>query len=175
MDFSLQDATLVLRATPSVLRSWLADLPDAWTSRNEGPDSWSPYDVVGHLIHGERTDWIPRLQLLLSYGESRPFTPFDRYAQFRESQGKSLHQLLDTFSELRSSNLSRLASLELTPEHLQRRGRHPELGPVTAEQLFAAWVVHDLNHIGQIARVMSRQYSGAVGPWIEYLPILTRR
>ena len=175
MDFSLQDATLVLRATPSVLRSWLADLPDTWTSRNEGPNSWSPYDIVGHLIHGERTDWIPRLQLLLSYGESRPFTPFDRYAQFRESQGKSLHQLLDTFSELRTSNLSRLASLQLSPGDLQRRGRHPELGPVTAEQLLATWVVHDLNHIGQIARVMSRQYSGAVGPWIEYLPILTRR
>lgn len=175
MDFSLQHAILVLRATPSVLRSWLADLPDAWTSRNEGPNSWSPYDIVGHLIHGERTDWIPRLQLLLSYGESRPFTPFDRYAQFRESQGKSLHELLDTFSELRTSNLSRLASLDLTPEDLHRRGRHPELGPVTAEQLLATWVVHDLNHIGQIARVMSRQYSGAVGPWIEYLPILTRR
>lgn len=175
MDFSLQDATAVLRATPSVLRSWLADLPDVWTSRNEGPNSWSPYDIVGHLIHGERTDWIPRLQLLLSYGESRPFTPFDRFAQFRESQGKSLHQLLDTFSELRTSNLSRLASLKLSPEDLQRRGRHPELGPVTAEQLLATWVVHDLNHIGQIARVMSRQYSGAVGPWIEYLPILTRR
>jgi uncharacterized damage-inducible protein DinB len=175
MDFSLQDATLLLRATPTVLRGWLADLPDPWTSRNEGPDSWSPYDIVGHLIHGERTDWIPRLQLILSYGESRPFTPFDRYAQFRESQGKSLHELLDTFSELRASNLSRLASLKLSSEDLQRRGRHPELGPVTAEQLLATWVVHDLNHIGQIARVMSRQYSGAVGPWIEYLPILTRR
>jgi uncharacterized damage-inducible protein DinB len=175
MDFSLQDATAILRATPTLLRAWLAGLPDVWINQNEGANSWSPYDVVGHLIHGERTDWIPRLELLLSYGEGRPFTPFDRFAQFRESQGRSLQELLDTFAELRSANLSRLASLRLTAEDLERRGQHPELGRVTAGQLLSTWVVHDLNHVGQIARVMSRQYSAAVGPWIEYLPILTRR
>jgi uncharacterized damage-inducible protein DinB len=157
-----------------VLRSWLTDLAESWTTSNEGPDTWSPYDIVGHLIHGERTDWIPRIELLLQHGENRPFTPFDRFAQFRESRGKSLHDLLDTFAELRESNVERLVSLQLTSKDLQRRGRHPELGPVTLGQLIATWVVHDLNHIGQVARVMSRQYQVDVGPWIEYLPILTR-
>jgi uncharacterized damage-inducible protein DinB len=174
MTLSLQDATPLLRRTPGVLRSWLTDLAESWTTSNEGPDTWSPYDIVGHLIHGERTDWIPRIELLLQHGENRPFTPFDRFAQFRESRGKSLHDLLDTFAELRESNVERLVSLQLTSKDLQRRGRHPELGPVTLGQLIATWVVHDLNHIGQVARVMSRQYQVDVGPWIEYLPILTR-
>ncbi|HEX5574659.1 MAG TPA: DinB family protein, partial [Gemmatimonadales bacterium] len=149
-------------------------LPESWNTSNEGPDTWSPFDVVGHLIHGERTDWIPRIELLLAHGENRAFTPFDRFAQFRDSRGKSLHQLLDTFAELRASNVERLVSLQLTSKDLERRGRHPELGQVTLGQLIATWVVHDLNHIGQIARVMSRQYQSEVGPWIEYLPILTR-
>jgi uncharacterized damage-inducible protein DinB len=175
MNFSLEDAIPLLRSTPQVLRAWLSDLPEPWVTRNEGPDTWSPYDVVGHLIHGERTDWIPRLELLLAHGTSRAFTPFDRFAQFRDSQGKSLGQLLDAFAELRASNLARLASLRLTREDLHRPGLHPELGPVTLGQLLATWVVHDLNHLGQIARVMARQYAPEVGPWIEYLPILTRR
>ncbi len=175
MNFSLDDAVPVLRATPVVLRAWLADLPDVWTRSNEGPETWSPFDIVGHLIHGERTDWIPRLELLLTHGESRPFTPFDRFAQFRDSQGKSLHQLLDTFAELRLGNLSRLESLRLEPRDLNRPGRHPELGPVSLGQLLATWVAHDLNHLGQIARVMGRQYTEAVGPWLEYLPLLSSR
>src|SRR5215216_5050964 len=151
MDFGIEEAVPVLRRTPAVLRAWLWDLSDAWTTSNEGPDTWSPYDIVGHLIHGERTDWIPRTELLLAHGESRPFTPFDRFAQFEDSRGKSLHQLLETFAELRAQNLARLESLRLTPADLDRRGRHPELGSVTLGQLLAAWVGHDLNHLGQIA------------------------
>jgi hypothetical protein len=175
MNFSLADAVPVLRATPGTLRSWLADLPESWTHRNEGPDTWSPFDVVGHLIHGERTDWIPRLEHLLAHGDSRPFVPFDRFAQFRDSQGKSLKQLLDTFSGLRRESIGRLESLQLGTRDFGRPGRHPELGPVTLGQLLATWVVHDLNHVAQIARVMGHQYTEAVGPWIEYLPLLRPR
>jgi hypothetical protein len=173
--FSLDDAIPVLRATPQVLRAWLADLPDGWTKTNEGPDTWSPYDIVGHLIHGERTDWIPRLELLLAHGDAKSFTPFDRFAQFQESRGKSLLDLLDTFGDLRQANLNRLESHRLQPSDFERRGRHPELGPVNLGQLLATWVVHDLNHLAQIARVMGRQYTTAVGPWIEYLPLLRSR
>ena len=172
MDFSFEDALPLLRQTPAVLRAWLWELPDTWTSRNEGPDTWSPYDIVGHLIHGERTDWITRTELLLAQGESRPFTPFDRFAQFKDSRDKSLHQLLETFGELRAHNLVRLESLQLKPADLERRGRHPELGTVTLGQLLATWVAHDLNHLGQLARVMGRQYTEAVGPWLAYLPLL---
>ena len=175
MNFALDDALPVLRATPQVLRAWLAHLPDSWLRSNEGPDTWSPYDIVGHLIHGERTDWIPRLELLLAHGDRRPFTPFDRFAQFRESRGKSLEELLDTFAELRRTNVDRLESHRLQSSDFDRRGRHPELGPVTLGQLLATWVAHDLNHLGQIARVMGRQYTSAVGPWLEYLPLLGNR
>jgi DinB superfamily len=174
MRFSLEEATPILRSIPGVLRCWLTDLPEPWITGNEGPDTWSPFDILGHLIHGERTDWIPRIELILQQGESRAFTPFDRFAQFRDSRGKSLPELLDTFAELRESNVERLVSLRLTSKDLDQRGRHPELGQVTLGQLIATWVVHDLNHLGQIARVMSRQYRSEVGPWIEYLPILTR-
>jgi uncharacterized damage-inducible protein DinB len=172
MDFSFDDALPMLRSTPSVLRSWLQDLPDSWIRANEGPETWSPFDIVGHLIHGERTDWMDRVDVILAHGESRPFTPFDRFAQFEASRGKSLNQLLDTFAELRAANLVRLESLELGPKDFPRRGRHPELGRVTLGQLLATWVAHDLNHLGQIARVMGRQYREAVGPWVEYLPML---
>jgi uncharacterized damage-inducible protein DinB len=175
MEFSLESSIPVLRSTPMVLRSWLADLPGVWITGNEGPETWSPFDVVGHLIHGERTDWIPRLELILAEGDSRPFIPFDRFAQFQESRGKSLLELLDTFAELREANIARLLALDLDPRDFLRPGRHPELGAVTLGELLATWVVHDLNHLGQIARVMSRQYAGAVGPWTEYLPILTRK
>jgi uncharacterized damage-inducible protein DinB len=172
--FSFDDAIPILRGTPIVLRAWLEDLPDSWTMANEGPETWSPFDIVGHLIHGERTDWMDRVAILLAHGESRPFTPFDRFAQFEASRGKSLHQLLDTFAELRAANLVRLESLALSPRDFPRRGRHPELGQVTLGQLLATWVAHDLNHLGQIARVMGRQYTDAVGPWLEYLPMLSR-
>ena len=173
--FSLDDALPILRATPGVLTAWLSELPDTWITTTEGEDTWSPFDEVGHLIHGERTDWMPRIELLLAHGESRPFTPFDRFAQFRDSRGKSLSELLAAFARLRQENLARLQSLHLQPADFGRRGRHPELGTVTLSQLIATWAVHDLNHLAQIARVMGRQYAAAVGPWQDYLPMLTRR
>lgn len=174
MDFALQDAIPVLRRTPAVLRALLWDVPEPWIRGAEGPETWSPFDVVGHLIHGERTDWITRTEILLKHGETRAFTPFDRFAQFEASRGKSFRELLDTFAELRAVNLSRLESLGLTSEDLDRRGRHPELGPCTLGELLATWVVHDLSHIAQIARVMGKQYTAAVGPWRAYLPMLER-
>jgi hypothetical protein len=158
-----------------VLHTMLVDLPDAWITRNEGPDTWSPYDIVGHLIHAERTDWMPRVEILLTHGESQPFTPFDRFAQFQASRGKTLRELLDTFVEIRAANLSRLTSLGLTANDLERRGQHPELGAVTLLQLLATWVAHDLSHLAQVARVMGRQYTDAVGPWRAYLPMLAAR
>jgi uncharacterized damage-inducible protein DinB len=174
MNFSISDALPMLRSTPAVLRAWLSELPESWTTATEGPGTWSAYDIVGHLIHGERTDWIPRTELLLTHGESRPFTPFDRFAQFTNSQGKSLHELLNTFAEVRGESLKRLESLRLTAADLDRRGTHPELGRVNLGQLLATWVAHDLNHLAQIARVMGWQYTEAVGPWLEYLPLLGR-
>ena len=175
MDFSFDEGLPLLRRTPAVLRAWLGDLPPSWTTSDEGPDTWSPYDIVGHLIHGERTDWMPRAEIVLAEGESRPFPPFDRFAQFAESRGKTLAELLETFAQLRAANLARLEALGLTDADLARQGRHPELGPVTLRQLLATWVAHDLNHLGQIARVMGRQYSTAVGPWLAYLPLLGPR
>lgn len=175
MEFSLNDGLPILRRTPSILRAWLLDLPESWVRSNEGPETWSPFDIVGHLIHGERTDWMERVQLILDQGDSRPFIPFDRFAQFEASRGRSLAELLDTFAELRDLNLTRLQSLRLEGKDFARPGRHPELGPVTLGQLLATWVAHDLNHLGQIARVMGRQYTDAVGPWVEYLPMLSRR
>lgn len=173
MNFSYADALPVLGRTPAVIRAMLWDLPEPWVRATEGPDTWSPFDIVGHLIHGERTDWIPRLELLLTYGEECPFTPFDRFAQFEASRGKSLHQLIDTFAELRAANLKRLESHRLAEQDLSRRGQHPELGSVTLGELLATWVAHDLSHIAQIARVMGRQYTDAVGPWRAYLPMLS--
>jgi len=172
VNFTLDDALPVLRRTPDVVRVLLWDIPDCWAEATEGPDTWSPFDIVGHLIHGERTDWMVRTEILLTYGETRPFTPFDRFAQFEASRGKTLQELLDTFAGLRAANLIRLESLGLTAEDLERRGRHPELGPCTLGQLLATWVAHDLSHIAQIARVMGRQYTAAVGPWRVYLPML---
>jgi hypothetical protein len=174
MRFELNQALPVLERTPRVLRELLADLPDEWIGATEGPDTWSPFDVVGHLIHGERTDWLPRIEIILTEGEARPFPAFDRFAQFHASRGKRLEELLDTFAELRAASLARLRSLRLGPEHLRCRGRHPELGPVTLEQHLATWVAHDLSHIGQIVRVMGRAYTAAVGPWRAFLPMLGR-
>jgi hypothetical protein len=175
MRFDLSDGVAVLERTPRVLRDLLGGLPQGWVGATEGPDTWSPFDVVGHLIHGERTDWIPRLEIILAEGESRAFEPFDRFAQLEESRGRTLEDLLDTFAVMRAGNLGRLAGFELTAADLRRRGRHPELGTVTLEQLLATWVAHDLSHLGQIARVMGKAYTEAVGPWAEYLPMLRPR
>ena len=172
MKFVPDDALPVLGRTPDVIRALLQNIPDVWARVTEGPDTWSPFDIVGHLIHGERTDWIVRTEILLAHGETQAFTPFDRFAQFEASRGKTLSQLLDTFAGLRAANLIRLESLGLTVDDLGRRGRHPELGPCTLGELLATWVAHDLSHIAQIARVMGRQYTDAVGPWRAYLPML---
>jgi len=170
--FRLEESIEVLRTTPATLRSLLGGLSDAWIGSDEGPDTWTAYDVVGHLIHGERTDWIERLQIILEYGESRPFTPFDRFAQFKESRGKTLGELLETFATLREENLRTLAALDLQTDELERRGAHPELGTVSAQQLIATWVVHDLGHIAQIARVLAKRYRDEVGPWRAYLRVI---
>lgn len=169
------EALEVLERTPSALRGLLAGLSDAWSRCDEGPDTFSPADVLGHLIHGERTDWVPRLRIILQDGEARPFTPFDRFA-FREAQaGSSLGQLLDRFEELRRENLEAVRALALDANGLARTGTHPALGRVTLAQLLAAWVVHDLGHLRQVARTMARRYRETVGPWREYLSILDER
>ena len=152
----------------------LSGLPASWTSATEGPETWSPYDIVGHLIHGERTDWIPRARTVLEQGANRRFTSYDRFAQFRESKGKTLVELLDEFERLRGRNLETLAAWQLTESQFALEGQHPELGAVTLRQLLASWVVHDLGHIAQCARVMAKQYREAIGPWDEYLPIVNR-
>ena len=174
MELQLEHVREILRRTPSTLNLLLQDLPEAWLMKNEGPETWSPYDVVGHLIHGEETDWIPRARIIVEHGESRAFTPFNREAMFAQSEGKSISELLATFARMRAESLQQLDELHLTPELLEKRGVHPEFGSVTLSQLLATWVVHDLSHIGQIARVMSKQYGDAVGPWKAYLPVLTR-
>jgi hypothetical protein len=173
MEAQLEDAVPVLERTPSTLRALLLGLPDAWTSATEGPGSWSPFDIVGHLIHGERTNFMPRIEHILRHGDAQAFPPFEREAMFAASRGQSLAALLETFAALRAANVGRLRALELTDQDLSRRGRHPDFGIVTLGQQLSTWVAHDLSHVAQIARVMARQYADAVGPWRAYLPILT--
>lgn len=168
----MADATAVLSATPDVVRSLLAGLPDAWTTANEGGDTWSPFDIVGHLIHGERTDWIPRARMILEHGDSRAFAEFDRFAQFTSSAGRSLTDLLEDFASARRDSLRQLDGLQITAADLERHGRHPVFGPVTLRQLLATWVAHDLDHLAQVARVMARQYADEVGPWRQYLRVI---
>lgn len=172
MEQELQHTISLLTCTPAALDALLRDLPDTWTFRNEGENTWSAFDVVGHLIHAERTDWMPRVKTVLQFGETRAFEPFDRLGQVREIQGKSLGQLLDEFARLRSENLDQLRSLNLRQEDLERRGRHPALGAVTLSQLLATWAAHDLTHLHQISRIMAHQYREAVGPWSAYLGVL---
>jgi uncharacterized damage-inducible protein DinB len=174
MEFQLGHATEILRRTPATLNSLLRQLPEEWTRSNEGPESWSPFDVMGHLIHAEEADWITRARIILEYGEKRAFEPFDRFAMFEKSRGKSLGELLDRFEQLRGENLRHLQEMSLTSEMLGKQGAHPELGVVTLGQLLSTWVVHDLGHIGQIVRVMAKQYREAVGAWQAYLPVLSR-
>ncbi|MEM7185383.1 MAG: DinB family protein [Bacteroidota bacterium] len=172
MKFDLEQAISVLERTPEVMRTMLGTLSSEWTNQNEGGDSWSPYDVIGHLVHGERTDWLPRLDIVIGDGENKTFTPYDRFAQFEMSKGKTLHDLLSEFEQLRKANLQTLRSKEISKADLQKEGIHPELGPVTLSELLSAWVVHDLGHITQVARVMAKQYRNEVGPWTRYLTIL---
>ncbi len=168
----LEDSLSVLTRTPATLNALLRDLPDGWTAVTEGPGTWSPYVIVGHLIHGERADWMPRLEMILVHGQSRPFDLFDREAQFVESNGKSLSSLLDEFSGLRHDNLARLRAVDLQPEQLELKGTHPALGVVTVRQLLATWTAHDLGHILQVSRVMAKRYKQEVGPWAEYLSVM---
>jgi hypothetical protein len=172
MEFDLQDAIARLERTPRVLEALLGGLPPAWAAANEGGDSWSPFDVVGHLIHGEQTDWIQRARIILEHGPSKPFEPFDRFAQFDASKGKTLRDLLDTFASLRRENIAALRAMNLQPGDLARTGQHPALGEVTLGQLIATWATHDLDHLHQIVRTLARQYAGEVGPWGAYLGVL---
>jgi len=172
MQFKLAEATQILQQTPVTLNAMIGGVPLAWMKANEGSGTWSCYDIVGHLIHGELTDWVPRARIILEHGEARAFEPFDRFAQFREDQGRTIAALLDQFAFLRSENLAALQTLKLTEEDLARRGTHPELGAVTLGQLLSAWVVHDLSHLSQVARVIAKQYAQEVGPWRAYMSIL---
>jgi DinB family protein len=172
MEFDLPQTISLLSHTPAALNALLRDLPEAWTLRNEGENTWSAFDVVAHLIYGERTDWIPRAKIILQFGETKAFEPFDRGGHIAASQGKSLARLLDEFVRQRSESLDQLRALNLQPTDLARRGRHPAFGPVTLSQHLASWAAHDLTHVHQISRIMAHQYREAVGPWRAYLGVL---
>jgi len=172
MKFETEKAYPVLDRTPAVLNSYLSGLDEQWIINNEGPETFSPFDVVGHLIHGEKTDWPNRIKLILEKGTSSPFVPYDRFAMYKDSEGKTLDQLLKSFEALRKKNMEWLRSLNLSEEDLAKKGVHPNFGEVTMSQLISAWVVHDLTHIAQISRVMGKQYKEAVGPWTAFLRVL---
>ena len=174
MHFSLLPTQKILERTPYLLNLMLGNLSDEWTNVNEGGETWSVFDIVGHLIHGEKTDWIPRMEIILSDLEHRTFEPYDRFAQFENSKGKTLVQLLEEFTTLRQQNLEHLRSKNLSNLDFQKTGKHPVFGDVTLSQLLSTWMVHDLNHLAQISRVIARQYTQEVGPWIEYLSILKK-
>jgi len=172
MAHDLEQTLALIERTPAVLNALLRDLPDGWTMRNEGEKSWSAYDIVGHLIHGEKTDWIPRAKRLLESGESKPFDKFDRFAQERESKGKSLAQLLDEFARLRAESIRQLRELKLQSKDLARKGTHQVLGTVTLSELLASWAAHDLTHLHQLSRVMAHQYREAIGPWTKFMGVM---
>ena len=174
MEFDLARTLAILERTPATFRALLGGLPDELARANEGPDTFSPFDNLGHLIHGERTDWIPRARIVLAQGAERTFAPYDRFAQYRESQGRSVAELLGELDRLRGENLATLRGWKLTERELALEGMHPALGPVTLRQLLATWAAHDLGHVAQTARVLAKQYREAVGPWRAYLPVLDR-
>jgi len=172
MQHNLQDTVSLLSHTPAALDALLRGLPETWTLRNEGENTWNAVEVIAHLINGERTDWVPRVKMILDFGETRAFDPFDRVGYLRESEGKSLGQLLDEFARLRSDNLRELRALDLQPQDLERRGKHPSLGVVSLSELLATWAAHDLTHFHQISRIMAHQYRNIVGPWTIYLGVM---
>jgi len=174
MDFSLDEGRSILARTPAILEAWLRDLPDLWVHGTEGPGTWSPYHVVGHLLHGERTDWMPRIQICLSSDAERRFTPFDREAMLREHADTPLPELLRAFRTAREDNLALLGALDIRPAHFSRTATHPVFGEVTLGQLLATWVAHDLSHLSQISRTMAKQYREAVGPWRQFLSVMDR-
>lgn len=173
MAFDLAEACAILERTPAILRAWLTDLPEPWVRADEGPNTWSAFDIVGHLIDGEETDWIPRARIILARARPPRFEPYDRFRHRSRNRGRSLDSLLEEFQGLRDANLRLLRSWSLTAQDLALPGEHPSLGQVTLAQLLAGWVVHDLGHIAQVVRVMAKQYRAAVGPWVPYLPVLT--
>lgn len=175
MNFNLDEATAVLSRTPSVLKAMLNGLPESWLNGNEGSETWNPYDVIGHLVHCERADWIMRARVILEHGEARPFDPLDRFAQFEESKGKTSGELLDEFAALRERNLTTLREMKIGAAELEKTGQHPALGRVKLKELLSTWVAHDLDHIGQIARTMAKQYAIEVGPWQAYVSIIHDR
>ncbi|CAN5519738.1 hypothetical protein BH11BAC3_BH11BAC3_13540 [soil metagenome] len=172
MKYTLKQAAEILERTPTVCSTLLAGLSDDWVMNNEGPETFSPYDVIGHLIHGEKTDWVTRAKLILEFGNDKAFVPSDRFAQYEESNGKSLQQLLDEFAAIRKENMAWFNSLQLTEDDLDKTGIHPKLGEVTLRNLLSTWVVHDLTHIAQITRVMAKQYREDMGPWPQFFRIL---
>ena len=172
MEHNLQETIALLSRTPTALETLLLGLSDTWISRNEGNGTWNAFGVIGHLVHGERADWIPRAKRILQHGQTIAFDPFDRLAQERESLGKSLQDLLEEFARLRAGNLAELDRMKLSPEDLERKGRHLSLGVVTLSQLLATWAAHDLTHLHQISRIMAHQYREAVGHWSAYLGVM---
>ena len=174
MEYRLDKALEILERMPKILKTYLENLPDDWIFCNEGEETWSAFDVVGHLIHGEKTDWTKRLEIILSDSNSKIFNTFDRFAQFEASKGKSMNQLLVDFSEVRKQNLEYLKSLNISEEQFNLKAIHPQLGEVTLKNLLACWVAHDLGHIAQIARVIAKQYKAEVGPWTEYISVLNK-
>jgi hypothetical protein len=169
---NLSDSIALLSLTPPTLNTLLRDLPDAWTSANEGENTWTPVDVVAHLLYTDRSNWKPRAQTILQFGETKPFDPFRRFGHIDEREGKTLPQLLDEFAQVRSAILNEIRAWNLGPADLEKRGRHPALGAATLSQLFAAWTVHDLTHVHQITRILAHQYREAVGPWAKFLGVL---
>jgi len=174
MKFNLFEIQLILSRTPLLLNQLLSELPEEWIKNNEGENTWSPYDIVGHLIHGEKTDWIPRAKIILENGADKNFEPYDRFAQFENSKGKTIGTLLSEFGELRNRNIDELKKMNLSAEQLELEGIHPEFGKVTLKELLSTWLVHDLNHINQITRVLATNYKKKVGPWIQYISFMNR-
>jgi hypothetical protein len=172
INFNLKEAIEILERTPTVLISLLSGLSERWIYNNEGGESWNPFDIIGHLIHGEKKDWILRAKIILEKGEEKPFEPFDRFAQFKDSEGKTLNGLLEEFAKLRNENIDVLKKLNLDENDFNKKGIHPEFGKVTLRQLLSTWVVHDLSHIKQISKVMAKQYKSEIGPWGTYLPVI---
>lgn len=173
MNYTKEQAIEILERTPGVLSALLTSISSEWIMSNEGPETFSPYDVVGHLIHGEKTDWVVRAKLILEHGTAKPFAPYDRFAQYEESKGKTIQQLLKEFAEVRAENINWLKELSLTEEDLERKGKHPVLGEVTLRNLLSTWVVHDLTHVAQVTRVMAKQYKEEMGPWPEFFRVLS--
>ncbi len=172
MKYSHEESYLILERTPLVLKALLSNLSAEWIMSNEGPETFSPYDVIGHLIEGEKTDWAVRAKIILTFGLSKPFEPWDRFAQYENSKPKTLDELLDEFETVRKENMTWFRSLHLSEDDLNKKGMHPVLGEVTLRNLLSTWVVHDLTHIAQVTRVMAKQYKEEMGPWPEFFRIL---